>query len=181
MVHSTLCITLPYPFSPIPHFKHLSKHILISSTVTSYVLQCNLCSIILFSFHLSPSFIEHFHYYNHILHLSLYMIMLVFVYMFTFWIYLPHMRENMLPLYFLVWLSSLYHILQMHPFTFKPHVIIPYGWVKLNYVYMPHFPDSFISCRAPRLFLKLGYCVNSAVINISVQASLLRPFLHSFW
>jgi hypothetical protein len=39
--------------------------------------------------------------------MSLYMIMFGFVYMFIFWIYLPHMRENMWPLFFWTWLTSL--------------------------------------------------------------------------
>jgi hypothetical protein len=37
-----------------------------------------------FPFLLSPSSTEWFHCYKHVLHLSLYMIMLVFVYMFIF-------------------------------------------------------------------------------------------------
>jgi hypothetical protein len=44
-----------------------------------------------------------------------------------------------------------YHdVLQLHPFTFKPHVIIPYGWVNST-VYIPHLLDPFISCRASGL------------------------------
>jgi hypothetical protein len=39
--------------------------------------------------------------------MSLYMIMFVSVYMFIFWIYLPCMRENMQPLSFRAWLTSL--------------------------------------------------------------------------
>jgi hypothetical protein len=39
--------------------------------------------------------------------MDLYMIMLVFVYAFIFWIYLPHMRENMWTLSFWAWLTSL--------------------------------------------------------------------------
>jgi hypothetical protein len=45
-----------------------------------------------------------------------------------------------------------------HPVTFKRHIIITYGWVKLHCVYIAHFLDPFISCRAPGLFSKLGYC-----------------------
>jgi hypothetical protein len=33
--------------------------------------------------------------YKHVLHLSLYMIMLIFMYIFIFWIYVPCMRGNM--------------------------------------------------------------------------------------
>jgi hypothetical protein len=43
------------------------------------------------------------------------------------------MRENMRPLSFWPWLTS-HNVLQMHPFTFKPHVIILYGSVKLHYI-----------------------------------------------
>jgi hypothetical protein len=31
----------------------------------------------------------------------------------------------------------------MHPFTFKPLLIIPYGWVKLHCVYLSQFLDPF--------------------------------------
>jgi hypothetical protein len=41
----------------------------------------------------------------------------------------------------------------LHPFTFKVHVIIPYGCIKLHCVYIPQFLDPFISCRASGLFL----------------------------
>jgi hypothetical protein len=58
-------------------------------------------------FPLSPSSIEYFHYYKHALYLSLYMIVLVFVYMFIFGIYLPYMRENLQPVSFWAWLASL--------------------------------------------------------------------------
>jgi hypothetical protein len=40
-------------------------------------------------------------------HVNVYMIMFVFVYMFIFWIYLPHMRENMQPLSLWIWITSL--------------------------------------------------------------------------
>jgi hypothetical protein len=54
LVCSAPSITLPYPFTfPTPHFQQLSIYLLISSTLTSYVLQNYWCSIFLFSF---PSF-----------------------------------------------------------------------------------------------------------------------------
>jgi hypothetical protein len=53
-----------------------------------------------FPFPPPPSCIKQFHYFRHVLHLSLYMIMLVFVCMFIFRICLPCMRENMWPLSF---------------------------------------------------------------------------------
>jgi hypothetical protein len=80
LVHSTLSIIILLPI-----FQQLSIYIIISSTFTFYVLQYNWCSIILFSF---PSFSK-FHsvvplYYNHVPHLSLYMIMLAVAYMLSF-------------------------------------------------------------------------------------------------
>jgi hypothetical protein len=44
------------------------------------------------------------------------------LYMFIFWIYLPCMRENMQPLSFNLTYFT-YDVLQLHPFTFKSHVI----------------------------------------------------------
>jgi hypothetical protein len=47
-----------------------------------------------FPFPFSPSSIEQFYHYRHVLHMSLYMIMFIFVCVYL-WTYLPHMRENM--------------------------------------------------------------------------------------
>jgi hypothetical protein len=41
----------------------------------------------------------------------------------------------------------------LYPFTFKLHVIIPYGWIKLHCLYILYFLDPFISCRISRFFL----------------------------
>jgi hypothetical protein len=38
---------------------------------------------------------DFFIFYKHVLHINVYMIMFVFVHMFIFWTYLPHIRENM--------------------------------------------------------------------------------------
>jgi hypothetical protein len=61
---------------------------------------------IIFSTFSFPSFPK-FHKGVPLLHTCLYMVMFVFVYMLIFWIYLPHMRENMWPLSFWTWLTSL--------------------------------------------------------------------------
>jgi hypothetical protein len=73
----------PFPFKlPPPIFQQLSIHVIVSSTFTSYVVLLMLHHS--FPFSLSPSSVESFHCYKHVLHLSLYMIMLVSVYMFIF-------------------------------------------------------------------------------------------------
>jgi hypothetical protein len=54
----------------------------------------------------------------------LYMIMSVFVYMFIFWLYLPHVRENML---FCLSEPGLLHLTWCPPMAsiyFQPHVIL---------------------------------------------------------
>jgi hypothetical protein len=80
-----------------------------------------------------------------------------------------------------VFLSLTYHdVLQLHPFTFRAHVvIILYDQIKLHCVYIPHFLDPFISCRYLGCFRSLAV-VNSAAMNIGVQVSLLYPDLCSF-
>jgi hypothetical protein len=70
-------ITLPYPV-----FKQLSIHILISSTYTYYVMYITNALSFSFLFPLSLSSVEQFYCCKHVLHLSLYMNMLAFVYMF---------------------------------------------------------------------------------------------------
>jgi hypothetical protein len=81
-----------------------------------------------------------------------------FVYMFIF-AYIFHIWEKICTL--CIPEPGLLHLtwyLPLHLFTFKSHVIIPYGWIILNYIYVPHFLDPFISCRAHGLFPKLGNC-----------------------
>jgi hypothetical protein len=104
--NSPLSLYLPTP-PPPSVFQHLSIHILISSTFTSYVIWYYCCFIILFSL---PSFPE-FHrvvillqtysttefVYDHVW-------FCVYIYL---WIYLPHMRETMHLLCFWSWLTSL--------------------------------------------------------------------------
>jgi hypothetical protein len=89
------------------------------------------------------------------------------VYMFIFWVYLLHMRENMWPLSFWTWLTSLNDVLQLHSFTFQPHgFILSYGWIKHRcvcvciyipiYIYTLPFlnPSSVVGHLVP----KLDYC-----------------------
>jgi hypothetical protein len=93
---------------PIPIIQQLSVHILTSSTFTDvifYDITDDLSFSFLFSLSLSST--ELFQYYKRVLHLSLYMIILVLLYMFIFWIYLPHMAENMWLFSFWAWLTSL--------------------------------------------------------------------------
>jgi hypothetical protein len=95
-------------YLPPPIFSTASIHNLISSIFTDVMFYDTVdAPSFSFPFHSSLSFIEQFHYYKHVLNMSLYVIMFVFAYIFIFWIYLPPMRENMQPLSFWVWLTSL--------------------------------------------------------------------------
>jgi hypothetical protein len=132
----------PFHYSPSPFTSH---HPFFNSfqytclyPLPSHLMFCDITDALSFSFPclLSPSPTEQSYYYKHVHHLRLHMVMLAFVYMFIFWIYLPHVRENTWPLSFWAWLTSLNMIaLQLHVFTSKPHVIIPYGWVKIHCVH----------------------------------------------
>jgi hypothetical protein len=107
-VHSAPSITVPYPFTFHPHFSMaFSTHPYIFYLHRWHVLWYYWCSIILFSFPFFPEFHRVVPYYKCVLQMSLYMIMLVFVYIFTFWICLPHMRESMWPLSFWACLTTL--------------------------------------------------------------------------
>jgi hypothetical protein len=102
----------------------------------------------------------------------------VYVYL---WIYLPHVRENMWPLSFSAWITSLNVMSSNCIHLPSNHVIIPYGWVKLHciYVYIHIFLIhlSVVGCLG--WFYSLA-TVNWAAINIGVQVSLLYPDLYSF-
>jgi hypothetical protein len=126
------------------------------STFTSHVLQYYWCSIIFFSF----SFLPEFHKIVILLQTCSTSEFVCdhawFLFMFIFWVYVPYIRENKWSLSLWVWFTS-HDVLQLHPFAFKPQVIIPYGRVILHCVYVPQFLDPFISFRATRFFPKLGY------------------------
>jgi hypothetical protein len=85
LIHSTPSITLPYPFtfySPFfSSFQYTSLNPLPSHLMLYTITDAQSSS---FAFPLSSSSIEYFHCYKHVLHLSLCMVMLVFVYMFIF-------------------------------------------------------------------------------------------------
>jgi hypothetical protein len=85
---------------------------------------CDITNIFSFSFPfpLSLSSIDQLQCYRHVLHLNLYMIVLVFVYSFVFGSIFPIRGETCLSD------PGLLHLTccpQLHPFTFKVHVIIP--------------------------------------------------------
>jgi hypothetical protein len=123
---------LPPTPPPFNSFQHI-----ISSTFTDTVFY-DIVNALPFSFPFppSPSSIEWFHCYKHVLHLSLYMIMLVFCVYVYLWIYCPCMKENMQPLSFWVWLTSL-NMMSSNCISLPSnhHIIIPYDWVKLHCVF----------------------------------------------
>jgi hypothetical protein len=120
------CYSLPPSFSS-PINQQLSIHIVISYTCTD-VMYFDITDALSFSFpfFLSLSSIEQFHCHKYVLHLSLCMIMLAFMYVFIFWIYLPPtVRESMQPLSFWTWLTlELYFDnRQLLPFSLIENVI----------------------------------------------------------
>jgi hypothetical protein len=111
------------------------------------------------------------------------MIMFGFVYMFIFLIYLPHMKVNMQPLSFWTWLNSLNRI-SSSCIRLPSNCMVFFflcGWVKCHfiYLYIPHFLDPLISCRASELFPQFGYC-ELCCNKHSCAMSLLHPELWSF-
>jgi hypothetical protein len=112
LVHSTPSIALPYPFPSTPHFStFFSTYHHILYLHRCYVLCYCWCS---FSFPFPPSLssIEQFHYYKHVLHISLYMFL--FVYMFIFWIF--HIQEKACCL--CLFESGLLHLTWCFPIAF---------------------------------------------------------------
>jgi hypothetical protein len=78
----------PFHYSPLPlYLPHPIFQVFNTHPYILYLhMVCDITDALSFSFPfpLSLSSIEQFHCYKHVLHLSLYMIMLVFVYMFIF-------------------------------------------------------------------------------------------------
>jgi hypothetical protein len=98
-----LCYS-PLPLSSFPHYSTAFS----TYPYVLYLHRCNafqycwLC-IILFTLPSSPNAIKK----KCVLHINLYIIMFVLVYMFIFCFYLPCLRENMWLLSFWTWLISL--------------------------------------------------------------------------
>jgi hypothetical protein len=89
--------------------------------------------------------------------------------MFIFWIYLPHMRENMWPLSFWTWLTS-FNMVTFNSIRLLLNHIVSFLWLnKTPYTYMhtcihtytyiySQFLDPYISCRACGLFCCCRAC-----------------------
>jgi hypothetical protein len=94
------------------------------------------------------------------LYICLYTIMLVFVYMFIFWICLPHMRENMWPLSFWTWITSLRMMSSSCIHLPSNHILSFFLWLSTHTHTYTHththtksyFLHPFISCRASGWF-----------------------------
>jgi hypothetical protein len=139
---------------------------------------CNITDALLFSFPFppSPSSIEWFHCYKHVLHLGCIWSACFCVYV-SLWLYLPHMRENMRLLWF--WSRQTSLNVMSCSCIHLPSNTIPCGWVILCCVYVPHFLDPFMSCRALGCFQGLAI-VNSAAMNFSTDVSTVSC-LTFFW
>jgi hypothetical protein len=125
---------LSFYFPPLI-FQQLVVHIPVSSTLTDVM----------------------FHNITDALSFCLSLFLLVFVY-FIFWIGLPYKRENIWPLCFWAWLTSLNMMSSNCIYLLPTTCHYSYGWVKLRCLDIPYLLDPFISCRALELFPKLGYC-----------------------
>jgi hypothetical protein len=150
----------PFKYVPLPLYLPLfSVHILMSSTFTSlwYAILLMLYHSLFLS--LFPWVPQSSSTVTNMFYIWVCMWSCLFLSMCLSLDLLPHMRKNIRLLCFWSWLTSvnIMSVLQLHPFTFKPHVIIPCGWVILHCEYIPQFIDSLISCRASGLFPELGY------------------------
>jgi hypothetical protein len=127
----------PFHFSPSPLYlpspfsTAFKTHPYILSLHRCYISQYCWCSVILFSSPPPWSSIEWSHYYKHVLCINFYMIVHGFVYMFIFWIYLPHMREHM-------WPVSFWACVAMPCFHFPPFVNSFSLWIFIH-EFLHHF------------------------------------------
>jgi hypothetical protein len=160
LVLSTPSITLPYPFTShyrfFNSFQNTSLYPLPSQMLDFIVLLMLYHSLFLAFFHQVPwssSTVTNMFYIWICIWPCLFLcICLSFVSIFHLWEKTWGLCLSQPDLLYLT------DIFQFHPFTFKPCVIVPCGWVKLHCVYIQHFLDPFINCRVPGLFPKLGYC-----------------------
>jgi hypothetical protein len=118
-----------------PVFQQFSIHIIISSTLTSYGMWYYWCSVILFSFPSFPKYnrlVPLLHKYSTPEFACDHACSCIYVYL---WIYLPHMRENILVLCIWSCLTSLSMISSNCIYlSSNPQVIILCGWVILHCV-----------------------------------------------
>jgi hypothetical protein len=163
LVHSTSSITLPHPFtSHLPFFKSFQYTSLYPIPSLILFLHYYWCSSFSFPFFPHSSKIANMFYI-----LVSITIVLIFVSMFFFWIYLPHMRENMWPLAFWAWLNSLNVMSSNCMHLPSKHFIIPCGWVKLHYKYHIFLVHSSVVGH-------LGCFQNLAIMNSAQWTSVYR-------
>jgi hypothetical protein len=106
LVSSTPSISLPYSFLLTPHYSIIFNSYL-------YILYLHNCKVFRYYWLLFSSFPSSPKFHRVVPVLQTYSIYkyayyhVWFVYMFIFWLYLPHRRENMWPFSFWTWLTSL--------------------------------------------------------------------------
>jgi hypothetical protein len=108
-IYCTLISLVPSIILPTSSHPHYST----AFSAFSYAFFLNWCNVFKY-YSLSISFpLKQSHYCKYIYgkciytHMYVYVIMFVFVYLFIFWIYQPHMKENIQLLCFWTWLTSL--------------------------------------------------------------------------
>jgi hypothetical protein len=179
LIRLTLSITLPYLF-PLRllfnNFQYISLFYF-SYTDVMYFYVIHYHCLFLSFLPQSPQIVPLLQTCSLSLSLYIYMSKFVFVCMLIFLLYLPHMREDMRPLSFWTWLTSLNEVsdFQFHPFTCKWHnLILPYGWIILHCAYILHFLilSSFVGHLGCFQILAI---MNSAALNTGLWVSLLYP------
>jgi hypothetical protein len=135
LIRSTLSIPLPHPFTSHPPFfssvqytclRPLPSHLMVRILLTFYHS--------LFPFPLFLSSAE----YSTVTNVFCIWVCIwscLFLLHVYLWLYLPHMKENMQPLSFWAWLTSFNMISSNCNHLPSNHIITPYDWVILHYVY----------------------------------------------
>jgi hypothetical protein len=133
----------PFEYSPLPLYfppsvsQNLSVHILISYTFTFYGMWYYCCFIILLSFTFFLKFHRLVNTVINIFYNWACMWSCLFLYICLSLDISSMYERKHVSFVFLIMANFIYHdVLQLYPFTFKPHVIIPCGWVILNCVYI---------------------------------------------
>jgi hypothetical protein len=146
-------LLLSYPFTSYPPFFNSFQYTSLYH-LASYLMSCDITDALSFSF---PEF-QSSSTITNILYIWVCIWSCLFLYIcLSLDLSTTYKRKHVAFMFLSLGYFTKHYVLQLHPFTFKPHVTIPYDWVILHCVCIPHFLDPFLSRRTPGWDLFIHY------------------------